>query len=216
MTVETETLDALDKLRVSPAAHLASQMEAATVTGDRSVALKEVPFLPQLGVRVVPGTPSATALQSVYGITFPLHHGQTTGDPSGVHALWLSPDEFLVVDASRHQSPDDADAGQAALEGTQDGPGLPGQVVDLAGNRTVLELSGACARDTLEKFCHHDLHPRHFAVGSAVVTSLGAVPVYLHRVEEDTYRIYVRASFADYLVRILLDAMVEYAGPTIP
>lgn len=214
MTVETETLDALNKLRVSPAAHLAGAMEAATVTGPRSIALKELPFVPQLGVRVVPGTPSAEALESVFGIGFPLKHGETTGDASGVHALWLSPDEFLVADVSRQQAPDDAQAAQSALEGTGEAP-LPGQVVDLAGNRTVLELTGASARDTLEKFCHHDLHPRHFPVGSAVVTGLGAVPVYLHRHVEDGFRIYVRASFADYLVRILLDAMVEYAGPAV-
>jgi sarcosine oxidase subunit gamma len=202
-------LDSLDALRVSPAGHLARAMEAATVTGARSVALREVPFLPQLGVRVALGSASALALESVYGIPLPRRHGETTGDPSGVHALWLSPDEFLVVDASRRQVPTDAEAGQAALEG------LPGQVVDLTGNRTVLELSGASARDVLEKFCHHDLHPRAFAVGSAVVTGLGPVPVYLHKTAEESYRIHVRASFADYLVRALLDAMVEYAGPHV-
>jgi sarcosine oxidase subunit gamma len=199
----------LDSLRVSPAAHLAEAMEAATVTGERSVALKELPFVPQLGVRVVPGTPSAAALEAVYGLTFPLVHGETTGDASGVHALWLSPDEFLVVDASRRQSPSDSEAGEAALDG------LPGQVVDLSGNRTVLELTGASARDLLEKFCHQDLHPRVFGVGAAVVTGLGPVPVYLHRHVEDGFRIYVRASFADYLVRALLDGMVEYAGPAV-
>jgi sarcosine oxidase subunit gamma len=199
----------LDALRVSPAAHLASAMEVATVTGSRSVSLRELPFVPQLGVRVVPGTPSAAALEGVYGLSFPTRHGETTGDAAGVHALWLSPDEFLVVDASRRQSPSDAAAGEAALDG------LPGQVVDLAGNRTVLELTGASAREVLEKFCHQDLHPRAFGVGSAVVTSLGPVPVYLHRHVEDGFRIYVRASFADYLVRALIDAMVEYAGPYV-
>ncbi|MGO3153082.1 MAG: sarcosine oxidase subunit gamma [Galactobacter sp.] len=199
----------LNTLRVSPAAHLADLMEEATVTGARSVGLRELPFVPQLGVRVVPGTPSAAALESVYGLSFPTAHGETSGDASGVHALWLSPDEFLVVDASRRQTPSDSAAGEAALEG------LPGQVVDLSGNRTVLELTGASARDLLEKFCHQDLHPRAFGVGSAVVTGLGPVPVYLHRYAEEGFRIYVRASFADYLVRVLVDGMVEYAGPAV-
>jgi len=208
--VETlSTPDELDALRVSPAAHLADAMEAAAVTGERSIALRELPFRPQLGVRVVPGSASAAAVEAVFGFALPRGHGGVSGDPRGLHAIWLSPDEFLVVDASRRQVPGEEAAACAALEG------LPGQVVDLSGNRTVLELSGASARDALEKGCHADLHPRAFPVGTAIATTVGPVPVVLHRAGEELFRLYPRASFADYAVRWLLDAMIEYRVPGV-
>lgn len=40
---------------VSPAAHLARRFAQAEVTGARGVSLRELPFLTQVGLRVVPG-----------------------------------------------------------------------------------------------------------------------------------------------------------------
>ena len=199
----------INTLRVSPAAHLAGAMAEAEVTGDRSVKLAETAFAVQLGVRAVPGSASAKALEAVLGFSLPSGHGQTTGDAAGLHALWLSPDEFLLVDASRQQQPGEGAELIAALEG------LPGQVVDLSANRTLLTLSGKAARLVLEKGCHADLHPRAFAVGAAIVTQLGPVPVILHRSGDEEFRIYPRASFADYMVRWLLDASTEFAGAPV-
>lgn len=192
----------LNSLRRSPAAHLADAMAAATAP---TVALREIAFPVQLGVRAVPGSDTAAALEELYGLELPAGHGQVTGDPDGFHVIWLGPDEFLAVDVSRQQEPGEADASAAALEG------LPGQVIDLSANRALVELSGANAREVLEKGCHHDLHPRAFAVGTAIATQLGPVPIVLHRTGADTFRLYPRASFADYLVTWLLDAMEEFA-----
>jgi sarcosine oxidase, subunit gamma len=89
-------------------------------------------------------------------------------------------------------------------------------VVDLSANRTTLELSGPSARAVLEKGCALDLHPREFVVGSAYVTLIGSVPVFLWKVEEETYRILPRSSFADFLGRWLLDAMAEFKAPELP
>lgn len=68
----------------------------------------------------------------------------------------------------------------------------------------------------LEKSCHLDLHPRAFAVGTAVATTLGPVQVLLWRTEELTWRIMPRASFAEYTARWLLDGMTEFASPEVP
>ncbi|WP_309081285.1 sarcosine oxidase subunit gamma family protein [Zhihengliuella sp.] len=200
---------ALDALRVSPAAHLADLMAATEVTGERSVALRELPFAVQLGLRAAPGSRSAEVLQEHFGLPLPSGVGEVSGDPAGQHLLWLGPDEFLAVDVSRRQEPGEADAPAAVLEG------LPGQVVDLSANRTILVLSGASSRAVLEKGCHLDLHPAVFAVGTAVLTQLGPVPVILHRTAEQEYRLYPRASFADYMVRWLVDAMAEFAGEAV-
>ncbi|PRI10663.1 sarcosine oxidase subunit gamma [Leucobacter massiliensis] len=197
----------LNRLRVSPAAHLADAMRAGEITGPRAVSLRELPFVPQLGLRCVPGSASAAAVEEALGLPLPARVGEVSGDPDGLHVLWLGPDEFLAVDVSRQQEPGEGAQVAAALDG------LPGQCVDLSANRTVLELRGPSAREVLEKGCPADLHPRVFPAGSGIVTQLGLVPVLLHRSDERTFRVFPRASFADFTVRWLLDAMVEFAEP---
>lgn len=197
-----ETTPDFDALRSSPAQRLTAEMAAAEAPG--LARLREIPFAPQLGLRAVPGSASAAQIEGVLGLTLPTAHGQITGDAEGLHCIWLSPDEFLTVDVSRRQQPGEADAAAAALEG------LPGQVVDLSGNRTILELSGSEARSVLEKGCHVDLHPRAFHVGRAVSTLLGIVPVIIHRAAPETFRVLPRSSFAEYTASWLIDGMREF------
>lgn len=199
----------LAALRRTPAAHLWERMAAAEVRGERSVALREIAFPTQRGVRVKPGSEPAQRIEQMLGISLPDRRGQTTGDAEGMHAIWLSPDEHLVVDVSREQIPGEVELEAAALEG------LPGQLLDLSANRAVLELSGTCAREVLEKGCHIDLHPREFPIGTAVSTLLGPVPVILHRSGEFDYRILPRSSFATFTVLWLLDAMTEYQAEEV-
>lgn len=198
------------ELRRSPVSHLAETMAAAEVTGERSVALREIPFTVQIGLRAEIDSPSARALEAELGLELPRHHGCTTGEADGLHVLWLGPDDFLAVDVSRPQRTGEEQRYSAVLEG------LPGLATDLSANRTVLELTGRSAREVLEKSCQADLHPREFPVGSAIVTAVGTVPVLLHRSGEETFRIFPRASFADHLVRWLLDGMVEFSGERVP
>jgi sarcosine oxidase subunit gamma len=214
-------------LRRSPLAHLAQQMHEQTVPGERGVALREIPFLTMVGIRVAPGTPAAEAVAAAAGMPLPTGHGRVTGTAGATAILWIGPDEFLLVGPEgvgpaeigpagsdlRAAGTDDAGtaAGLAGALGTE-----PGQAVDLSANRTTLELSGPSARAVLEKSCHLDLHPRAFAVGTAVATTLGPVQVLLWRTEELTWRIMPRASFAEYTARWLLDGMTEFASPEVP
>lgn len=211
MTAETPADQAvLDTLRRTPAAHLAEDMAAAEVTGDRGVAVKELAFPVQLAIRAEPGTPSAQRIESALGITLPLRHGEVTGNPEAAHVIWLSPDEFSYLDVSRRQRPDNpSNTAAAALEG------LPGQVIDVSANRAVLELTGPSARDVLEKGCAMDLHPTHCQPGMGFSTQVGPVPVVLHCLDQNRFRIAPRASFTDYLVAWLLDAMREYGSDPV-
>jgi sarcosine oxidase subunit gamma len=45
---------------------------------------------------------------------------------------------------------------------------------------------------------------------------VGNIPVVLEKTGEESFRIFPRASFADFLGRWLLDAMREYASPEVP
>ncbi|GAA4511884.1 sarcosine oxidase subunit gamma [Brevibacterium yomogidense] len=198
----------------SPAQSLAADMAAASSEGPDGVSLREIPFALQLGIRAHQGGAAADRITQVLGVALPDSAGRTTGDPDGAHCVWLSPDEFLLVDVSRTHEPGVADAAAAALDDDRPGAGrAPGQVLDLSGNRTVLELSGEPARAVLEKGCHVDLHPRAFPVGAAVSTLVGPVQMIVHRAHEDTFRLLPRSSFAEYTVRWLLDAMLEFRDP---
>jgi sarcosine oxidase subunit gamma len=197
----------LTALRRSPLQHLHERLRDGRIAGDRAVALREIPFLGMVAVRVTPGSPASARLTERLGTGLPERCGSVTS--SGPHsALWLGPDEWLVVT--------EADGGELA-EGLRTALGSdPGSVVDVSANRTTLELSGPAAREALEKGCVVDLHPRSFGPGTAVATTLGPVPVLLWQTGATTYRVLPRASFADYVARWLLDAMAEFAGPRVP
>ena len=190
----------------SPLAHLEDRLRDATVNGDRAVRLRELPFLTMISVRTEPGSPAFDRISTALGATLPTGCG--TVAHGGDHtALWLGPDEWLVV------SPVDTIELVPALVGALDAD--PGAVVDVSANRTTLELSGPSARAALEKGCPADLHARVFGPGRAVSTTLGPVPLVLWQVDPTTYRLLPRASFADYVARWLMDAMTEYAAPEV-
>ncbi|RJT83257.1 sarcosine oxidase subunit gamma [Arthrobacter cheniae] len=178
----------------------------------------------------------AVALQNrtqkcVAGVPWPDRCGVVTGSADAVAVLWLGPDEFLLVSSDETVIPEELtdrqDREPGALISLATHPltvrmsrelaraGSFGQVVDLSANRTTLELSGPSARAVLEKGCHVDLHPRAFGPGKAVSTTLGPVQVLLWQVGDNEYRIMPRASFGDYTVKWLLDAMTEFTSAKV-
>lgn len=209
MTIAPEEATLADEVlghRRSPGHDLAAEMAAGS---GEQVRLREVPFLTQVALRAVPGTPAADALEQRLGVPLPRRVGEVSSSPvEDVAVLWLSPDEFLAV------GPDEAVTGVPTVEYAARladalEPG-PGQVVDVSANRTTLELSGPRARDVLDKSCRLDLHPRVFPVGRAVATLLETTPVILWRTGEEVWRVMPRASFTTHVVRWLLDGMREF------
>jgi sarcosine oxidase, subunit gamma len=194
-------------LRRSPLDHLHDRFREGSVAGERGVALREVPNLAMVSLRAGPGSEVFARLGRRLGADLPRACGRVVS--TGVHsALWLGPDEWLVV------SQTDPDVLVAELRDAL--AGEPGSVVDVSANRTTLELSGPASRETLEKGCPVDLRPRAFRPGTAVTTTLGRVPVLLWQTGESTYRVLPRSSFADYVARWLLDATREFAGEQVP
>jgi sarcosine oxidase subunit gamma len=197
----------LAELRRSPLAHLHDRFQDEEVTGDRAVALREVPFLAMVSIRIQPGSAASGRLGEALGVALPEVCGRVSS-AGELGALWLGPDEWLVV------APTEPGALVAGLRNALAGD--PGSVVDVSANRTTLELSGPAARQTLEKGCPVDLHPRSFRPGTAVTTTLGRVPVLLWQTGDTTYRVLPRSSFADHVARWLLDATTEFAGALVP
>jgi sarcosine oxidase subunit gamma len=187
----------------SPLAGFAERLDAANDAPAR-IRLAEAPFLTQLTVRVAPGSAAAAAVAGVLGAPLPTAPNTTVvGD--NVEVLWMGPDEWLVV------APAGAEGLVPALEDAV-GAGHA-TVVDVSDQRTAIDVAGADARDLLLKGCALDLHPRAFGVGRCAQTLLARANVVLvSRDDEPAYRVFVRASFAEYLAEWLLDAAAEYRG----
>jgi sarcosine oxidase subunit gamma len=103
-------------------------------------------------------------------------------------ALWLGPDEWLVLGG---RESDFADANAA---------------VDVSANRVCLELAGSGAAGVLARGCALDLHPSVFPPGRCAQTLVARAQVILWRVDAETFRLLVRPSFADHLRAWLRDA----------
>lgn len=192
--------------RQSPAGHLAGR--CAATGSEATVTLHEVPFLAQVELRVDPEEEwrAVRTAGEFLGCALP-GPGRWSGN-GRPHALWCGPGWYLVVDGSATGR--GLAAGLAAAVGGEYGAQCA-SVVDVSAQRTVLELRGPQARDVLAHGCDIDLHPREFGPGSYTHTLLAKATIGLQQLDSGpTYRLLVRASYADYLVNWLLDAMREY------
>lgn len=117
---------------------------------------------------------------------FPTAPNTRVGD-----VLWLGPDEWLVVGGREEDYP-----GAAAA-------------VDVSANRVCFELTGDDVEDVLSQGCTLDLHPSAFAPGRCAQTLLAKAQVILHRTDEETFRVFVRPSFAPYLRAWIEDAITS-------
>jgi sarcosine oxidase subunit gamma len=196
-------------LRTSPAGLLRAAFETGSVRG--TVELSEVTFLTMVGIRVGRDTDAGQRIATVTG-GLPSACGGVSG-AGDTSVLWLGPTEFMVMAPMEAHESLGGDLIQALREALADGEG---QVVDLSANRTTFELTGPRSRAVLEKGCSLDLHPRVFKAGTALSTEIGNIPVVLWKTGDESYRLFPRASFADFLGRWLLDAMREYASPEVP
>jgi sarcosine oxidase subunit gamma len=160
-----------------------------------AVVLRTIPFLAQVDLRIDAGASDGATPKPW---TLP-REPNTAWEEGARAALWLGPDEWLLVDA--------AFTGAAIVAELETAFGArPHSAVDVSANRVVLELSGAGTKEVLSKGCSLDLDPRGgWIPGRCAQTLLARVPVILHE-RVDASRVLVRPSFADYLVDWLIDA----------
>lgn len=120
-------------------------------------------------------------------------------------ALWLSPDEWLVI-ASDGRSAELA----AALDGAL--AALPHAVVDVSHRNVGLELSGPQAAYVLNHGSPLDLSLTAFPVGMCTRTLFGKSEIILWRTAAETFRIEVWRSFSSYVAGLLQEAARELEG----
>ena len=112
----------------------------------------------------------------------------------GHDVLWLGPDEWLVVGEPGAEG-DIVHALGAALNGHH------ASVIEVSANRIVFNLDDAL--ELLSTACGLDLDPSRWRPGMCAQTLFGQAQVILHQRDERTTRVFVRPSFADYVIERL-------------
>ena len=131
----------------------------------------------------------ASALGAAFGLALPTQPCRAT-EADGRSALWLGPDEWLLL------------APPGTLDADTPVPGA--SVVDIGHRQVGLVLEGPGAVDALAAGCPLDLHPTAFPVGMCTRTVFGKAEIVLWRQGAERFHVEAWRSFAAY-VRGLLE-----------
>lgn len=120
---------------------------------------------------------------------------------NGVHDIfWLGPSEWLILSKLSGVSKTITDLECAFGD-------MHVAVNDLSGGQIALSITGESVRELLARGCTLDLHPREFRPGMCAQSGLAKATVLLALPRKDEkFLLVVRRSFADYLMRWLIDA----------
>jgi methylglutamate dehydrogenase subunit D len=142
----------------------------------------------------------------------PQRVGMVQGD-----LLRISPTQIWSISPQPHHSRESGNLGAtwetvalgSRFRGNDGGGGV--FVTPLSSSRTRIEISGAPARDVLEKCAAIDFHKSEFKANTFAQTGMHHVPVLIHCVSADTFHVYVMRTFAISIWDLLTDAALEYA-----
>lgn len=176
---------------------------------DRHVAAAK--SVPVAGLRALPSAarfvfrgreaaigPAGTA----FGVELP-REACRFNNAQGRFALWLGPDEWLLLAPALSPAPI-FEAIEAAVGGA------PHSLVDVSARSVGIEISGAQAARVLNHGCPLDLHISAFPVGMSTRTLLGKAEIVLMRTGPDVFQIDVWRSFASYVWKFLEEARQEF------
>ncbi len=181
-------------LRREPAAGI------AMVTDEPRVALTAVAPISRFAVRA--DREAALAIGSAFGVELPTTPLRSASR-EGRTALWLGPDEWLLLAEDANPEAVTAAVG-AALEGRAH------SWVEVSHRNAGFLLSGVHAADVLNAGCPLPLDRAAFPVGKCARTVFGKAEIVLWRVGETAFRIEVWRSFAAYVAGLLAEAAREH------
>lgn len=193
--------------RRSPLDHLGLGARAADDAERRGAGVKlmERPHRCMVNLRGDLGdTAFADAIRQTGRVDLPTVPNTAAGKANATQALWLGPDEWLLVARAGSERRLTEELRKALAD-------VHAAITDVSEARTTIRLAGAHARDVLAKGTGLDLHPRAFAAGQCAQTLYAKATVILHAVNDDpTFDILVANSFAEYVWLFLKDAAREY------
>lgn len=169
-----------------------------------TVAIRELPGLHTIDLRVAPGTSMQAAVAEALGMNLPKPGHTSVMSVSGrgeAHALCLAPDWWLIVGLQ------EVEQMLSPLRLKND---YHLSVVDVSGQRTTIELEGPNAREVLAHLWEQDLREKSFPVASVSQGLMAKAPVIVFHTAPFRYRVMVRSSFALHLWKALIDAAEEW------
>jgi sarcosine oxidase subunit gamma len=173
-----------------------SPLEGLALPSGPRFALAEAPPAARFILRG--GEAVGVACGMVFGAEPPSRLGPAS-EGAGRAALWLGPDEWLLI----AESADAADIGgvlESVLEGTAH------SLVDVSHRQVGLIASGPVAARVLNAGCPLDLDRKAFPVGFATRTLFDKAEIVLWRRGAATFHVEVWRSFAPYLAASLAEA----------
>lgn len=178
-----------------------SPLKGMNIGTVNTVAIRELPGLNTIDLRVAPGTSSQAAVAGMLGMNLPAKPGQLVSNGDEVYALCLAPDWWLMVgfeEAAKKLAP-------LMLKNE-----YHFSVVDVSGQRTTVELEGPNVRKLLAHLWDQDLREKSFPVGTVSQGLMAKAPVIVCHIAPFRYRVMVRSSFALHLWKVLVDAAEEW------
>ncbi len=136
---------------------------------------------------------SVGGLSQALGLQLPTRP-KTSASANGRHALWLGPDEWLVIDENGVE-----------LVGVAASSGVLHSATDVSHRNTAIVVSGPGAEATLAAGCPQDVSLIAFPVGACSRTLLGKAEVVILRLDDETFRVEVWRSFSDYTFGLLAE-----------
>lgn len=143
------------------------------------------------------------ACSSAFGVVLP-QAACRFAVSNGRRAVWLGPDEWMLVVEGVQSASIEADLANALT-------GHCHALVDVSHRSVAFEVSGPNATAWLNCFCPLDLSQAAFPVGMATRTIFGKAEIVLLRDADARFRIDVWRSFAAYVWGMLIEARPEFA-----
>jgi heterotetrameric sarcosine oxidase gamma subunit len=126
-----------------------------------------------------------------------LYRGVTHGDS---RLIRITPHQYWWIAAG----------GTSMLRLARELPSSAGTVTVLSAARVRIRITGPAAREVLANGVALDLHPWLFQVGQSAQAGLHHTGVFLERVGDDVYEIYVQRTYAEWIWEWLTDAALPF------
>lgn len=172
-------------------------LEGREVSGS-GVRVSVLPPARRLSLRAPDG--SLGALSKALGLQLPTKP-KTSASTEDRTALWLGPDEWLVIDEGDGDPVGDCGKARALHS-----------AVDISHRNVAIAVTGPNCEAVLSAGCPQDLSSGAFPVGACSRTILGKVEIVLLRTGDAEFRVECWRSFSDYVFTFLADAAQDAAA----
>ena len=151
---------------------------------------------PRMRLNVRGDASAAAAAGRALGMPWPTTP-LSTRSGGGRSALWLGPDEWLVLGPDR--------AAEASIKVIHAAlAGQPASVVDVSHRSVGIHIAGSHVSDVLAAGCPLDLNV--FPVDQCARTIFGKAEIILWRTDSDAYHVEIGRSFAPYVIGLMTQA----------